>query len=267
MKHLRITTIVVCVFVVIGIQQTHAGDDNKTSWIRGLRFKFDDGNVMEEIDPSQNIDQIEQVDDPTLKIESKEKGTHEFGRRLIKPFINAAASVASGAASRISKAFNFVTHTTGLDTNSSFFSGPADSFKHHIKAIYPGTRWCGDGDKAKSDDDLGTFEDTDKCCRAHDKCFEFIPAGETKFGLHNTGLFTRSHCDCDNEFYSCLKNSTDMIARKIGFTYFSILGPQCFREDYFVSGCIHYSRGKCIEYRSDPTKGKLFQWFDSPLFI
>lgn len=70
-----------------------------------------------------------------------------------------------------------------LPANSSFTDG--------VQIIFPGTLWCGGGDKAKSDDDLGRLKDTDACCRDHDKCKDNILAGEEKYGLENSGLFTR----------------------------------------------------------------------------
>lgn len=57
--------------------------------------------------------------------------------------------------------------------------------------IILGTLWCGDGDIATKYQDLGYHKLTDACCRGHDNCEDFIPAGEEKYGLQNTGLFTR----------------------------------------------------------------------------
>ncbi|CAL1298217.1 unnamed protein product [Larinioides sclopetarius] len=48
------------------------------------------------------------------------------------------------------------------------------------KIIMPGTKWCGAGNIAVNDDDLGYFEDVDRCCRAHDKCNDIIPPGGSK---------------------------------------------------------------------------------------
>lgn len=57
--------------------------------------------------------------------------------------------------------------------------------------LIAGTLWCGGGDKARSNEDLGRFKDTDACCREHDFCQDNILAGEEKHGLINGGLFTR----------------------------------------------------------------------------
>lgn len=39
------------------------------------------------------------------------------------------------------------------------------------------------------------------------------------------------------KFFECLKNAKDKIAKQIGFTYFSVLGPQCFKMDYPIEDC------------------------------
>lgn len=60
-----------------------------------------------------------------------------------------------------------------------------------------GTIWCGDGHSAQArSSDLGLFFFTDTCCRQHDACKMYVLAGETKFGLTNTGLFTRYINSC-----------------------------------------------------------------------
>lgn len=57
--------------------------------------------------------------------------------------------------------------------------------------IYPGTKWCGPGNAAKSHDDLGVYEAEDKCCRAHDNCPQALASGECKLGICNDSPFTR----------------------------------------------------------------------------
>lgn len=83
--------------------------------------------------------------------------------------------------------------SSGLDLDLSFASGLfGSSFQNRVKAIYPGTVWCGTGDSAKGQKDIGLFYVTDSCCKAHDTCPKFIPAKSELFGLKNTGTFTRS---------------------------------------------------------------------------
>lgn len=57
--------------------------------------------------------------------------------------------------------------------------------------IFPGTKWCGPGDIAKNYNDLGTYRETDKCCREHDNCGDLILPRKSKHGLENPDSFTR----------------------------------------------------------------------------
>ncbi|XP_012541362.2 phospholipase A2 [Monomorium pharaonis] len=134
-------------------------------------------------------------------------------------------------------------------------------FKEHVHLIAPGTRWCGDGDIARDEDDLGFFKDTDACCRAHDNCKNDLLAGETEVNIINNGIFTRSACTCDFGFYNCLKNASNLIATKIGTMYFNILGQQCFQ-------CICPTEDCGLEDDTE-CKGhcKKYKWVDSPKFI
>lgn len=106
--------------------------------------------------------------------------------------------------------------------------------------LYIGTVWCGMGNAAPNDAVVGVFYATDNCCRLHDKCPDSIPPKKNRYGLSNTGVFTRSHCDCDREFYNCLKRTNSFISRQIGLTYFNILRPQCFRKEYPVIYCLKW---------------------------
>lgn len=112
-----------------------------------------------------------------------------------------------------------------------------DLFKDRVKAIYPGTLWCGGGTQARNEHEVGLFRNTDICCKAHDKCPIFIEAGKERKGLKNNGLFTRSHCKCDQLFYNCLKKINSLVSNKIGYTYFNLLRPKCFRKQYKITGC------------------------------
>ncbi|OXU28121.1 hypothetical protein TSAR_002628 [Trichomalopsis sarcophagae] len=140
------------------------------------------------------------------------------------------------------------------------------------KILYiSGTAWCGAGDVAKSSDEVGLFSMTDNCCRAHDHCNSNINAGESDHGLRNNGIFTRSHCQCDANFYHCLKDVRSIVATNIGITYFNILRPQCFKLEY-PAHCVRYGRSrlrsnKCLDYDYDYSQNKTWQWFDSPDFL
>nr|XP_023015749.1 phospholipase A2 isoform X1 [Leptinotarsa decemlineata] len=96
--------------------------------------------------------------------------------------------------------------------------------------IYPGTKWCGPGNKAQNHTDLGFHVKEDKCCRDHDKCPRFLSTGECSQGICNNSPFTRSHCDCDAAFRKCLQNVNSETANTIGAIFFNIIQVICFKE-------------------------------------
>ena len=86
------------------------------------------------------------------------------------------------------------------------------------------------GDLAKNYTDLGTRKDLDTCCRAHDHCPVRLRALRYGYGLLNFGISTKSHCVCDRDFYSCLKNVNSKLSNTIGNVYFNVLKLQCIEE-------------------------------------
>lgn len=88
--------------------------------------------------------------------------------------------------------------------------------------------WFIPGNEAKDDGDLGTKVETDKCCRAHDHCKQYIPAHGSIGGTRNDSPYTISHCDCDSEFYHCLKKANSETAKKVGNIFFNVLQVPCF---------------------------------------
>lgn len=159
----------------------------------------------------------------------------------------------------------------GREITRGGFGEVMNRHQKRIQAVFPGTRWCGTGDVARSSNDVGIFSLTDTCCRAHDACPEFINAGEDGRGLKNTGIFARSHCSCDEEFHRCLHETRSLISTKIGMTYFDILQPQCFKLEYPVKRCIRYTGfpgpKKCALYEFDTFGNKTWQWFDNRNFF
>ncbi|XP_033230768.1 phospholipase A2-like [Belonocnema kinseyi] len=139
-----------------------------------------------------------------------------------------------------------------------------------FKFIFPGTRWCGDGDIAKDEEELGFFKETDACCREHDLCSDVIYAGESKYGLTNKGFFSRVSCSCDDNFYKCLSSLCSPLAACIGITYFDILRPNCFTYDAPVTCAKEESKilfGKrCLQYKVDKTKPKTWHWRETEKF-
>ncbi|RZC37748.1 Phospholip A2 2 domain containing protein [Asbolus verrucosus] len=90
---------------------------------------------------------------------------------------------------------------------------------------------------------------------------------ETRFGLTNRALHKRSHCDCDKEFYYCLKGVNDAFSKEIGYTYFTVLQLHCFKSDFPVVDCRRrLLRGRCVEYQFNVQGEKRYQWFDNPMF-
>ncbi|XP_034189624.2 phospholipase A2-like [Osmia lignaria lignaria] len=157
------------------------------------------------------------------------------------------------------------------EKNETMISSILNPIKSKIKAIFPGTYWCGDGDISPNKEDLGFFETADACCKAHDSCPDGIPAEGIRDGLLNNGIFTRSPCDCDDAFYRCLKDANNIVAFKIGATYFNILKPQCFKKYLPVDDCTKYPwlsllNNKCDKYTNNYTQPETLEWCDSPKF-
>ncbi|OTF72824.1 hypothetical protein BLA29_008761 [Euroglyphus maynei] len=99
------------------------------------------------------------------------------------------------------------------------------------RGILPGTKWCGLGDVASTYEDLGFKLDIDLCCRAHDHCPIRLKAFRTGYGVFNFSFYSRLHCECDEDFYNCLKKSPNSYATMLGQFYFNVLRVQCLKED------------------------------------
>ncbi|CAH2097301.1 unnamed protein product [Euphydryas editha] len=221
--------------------------------------------------------QNEMLEAEKLRSREENGGIGQFTRGVIK-------TISSGLSRPLSQLMAGVRDIGSLDSDRGFISSLAsgvtsvanvansmvDVFKDRVQAIYPGTIWCGDGHSPQArSSDLGLFFFTDTCCRQHDACKMYIAAGETKFGLTNTGLFTRSHCSCDAKFRECLRKTNSLVSAQIGLTYFNVLGPQCFRKAHPIVRCVRRTRItglKCEEYELDYTKPKMWQWFDNETY-
>ncbi|KAL6255291.1 hypothetical protein P5V15_013631 [Pogonomyrmex californicus] len=141
------------------------------------------------------------------------------------------------------------------------FGSILEKFSDYVHAIAPGTLWCGSGDIAKRETDLGLFKKTDACCRAHDNCKNNILAGETEVNVKNNGIFTRSACACDHAFYHCLKNVSSIVSSDIGVTYFNILQPQCFQCICPTDDCNFNDGTECKDHCTK------YEWIDNPKYI
>ncbi|CAL8115676.1 unnamed protein product [Orchesella dallaii] len=139
--------------------------------------------------------------------------------------------------------------------------------------IYPGTHFCGVGNNAKNDSDLGYYRETDVCCREHDSCTESVSGWSchpTIKELCNWAPFTRSHCSCDDKFRECLQRSEESAAHTIGTLFFSVFGLKCYRKEYPATSCQEYGgflNIHCQKYKYDYSREPIYQFFDSPKFV
>nr|UTO68651.1 venom phospholipase A2 [Xylocopa aruana] len=136
-----------------------------------------------------------------------------------------------------------------------------DEYEPEDRIIFLGTKWCGNGNVAEGPEDLGPLKETDACCREHDMCPDLIAAGQSKHGLTNTASYTRLNCGCDEKFYNCLKNSAETGSGAVRFTYFTVLGTKCYRNEHPLI-CVKKGWFSCSKYELDKSQPKRYQWFD-----
>ncbi|TRZ00963.1 hypothetical protein DNTS_029980 [Danionella cerebrum] len=117
---------------------------------------------------------------------------------------------------------------------------------------YPGTLWCGAGNIADHYEQLGEFQDTDKCCRVHDHCPYVIHAFSSNYGYTNFKWHSLSHCDCDNALKDCLRFVNDTSSRVVGQAFFNVIEVPCF-EFSFEEQCVErHWYGVCKKYDRVP---------------
>lgn len=169
--------------------------------------------------------------------------------------------------------------------------------------MHPDTKWCGPGNTSLNGyNDLGTYKNLDKCCRAHDYCDTFIEAFKTKsFGPNNVKLqnpypYTMSSCECDMKFRKCLHTAyskwskwnedeylifvllEDMFHGEEGVAILNIeeiyfrFTDKCIWEEHPQTGCLEYDQLKndmkrCRVFLLDKTKEKKYQFFDLPFAV
>ncbi|KAI5635275.1 phospholipase a2 domain-containing protein [Phthorimaea operculella] len=133
--------------------------------------------------------QSEALEAERLRSKEENGGLGQFGRGILK-------SISSGLSKPLSQLMQGVKDIGSLDNDRGFVSSLAsnvasgvtsvstsvsEAFKDRVHAIYPGTVWCGDGHAPTArSGEVGLFFFTDSCCKEHDACKIFIPAGETK---------------------------------------------------------------------------------------
>ncbi|EZA62662.1 hypothetical protein DMN91_007504 [Ooceraea biroi] len=102
--------------------------------------------------------------------------------------------------------------------------------------ILPGTRWCGRGNIARNNSELGTYNELDACCRAHDSCEDYIRPKSEKYGLYNKYICRSSLCECEVQFYNCLAQISGLYSSIVGQVYFRKC-KKCFRTYYDITEC------------------------------
>ncbi|XP_015789690.1 uncharacterized protein LOC107366574 [Tetranychus urticae] len=185
------------------------------------------------------------------------------------PIVNVSFSFLQNLISRCQdlERFNIQNGPTAMNLQSDDQSeanrgNSTDSIYGFWRGIIPGTKWCGPGDIAKDYFDVGQIWEIDLCCRAHDHCPYRLKAFRTDYGLINLAFYTRSHCECDEEFHRCLKKSNTNLGSTLGNIYFNVMQVQCFKEEEETS-CVRSrfnSNGQkeCISYAPNGNRKMIF---------
>ncbi|XP_064485215.1 uncharacterized protein LOC135397552 [Ornithodoros turicata] len=142
------------------------------------------------------------------------------------------------------------------------------SYPENTWLIYPGTKWCGSGNIALHEQELGELIEVDKCCRQHDYATETINPRETKHGLTNYRGYPITTCNDDWKFYACLKKEGSPAAMEIGHIYFDMLSPLCFLKNH-TTECQEYftsHQSVCKTYGIDKSKPQTWQKVWNPTF-
>ncbi|KAI1291944.1 Acidic phospholipase A2 PA4 [Halotydeus destructor] len=148
-----------------------------------------------------------------------------------------------------------------LPSHLNATDGSKSSMLTSWRALLPGTKWCGLGDSASNYFDLGKRKDVDVCCRAHDHCPIRLKALRSGYGLLNLSLYTKSHCDCDEDFMRCLRHVNSKVSEMLGNFYFNIMKVQCIKEEKTLI-CKEYRKSangkdECVRFESDKNNTKM----------
>lgn len=130
------------------------------------------------------------------------------------------------------------------------------------------TRYCGPGSRIRQKffpNEQRSYNDIDQCCKMHDDCPNFVEKEEhynqypgleirpqffSRYGwqisMENHTIFVlqfflsfRLQCQCDSDFYKCLKQLNTTYANSVGIGY-SIFQRHCFELEHPVEGCLQY---------------------------
>ena len=67
---------------------------------------------------------------------------------------------------------------------------------------------------------------------------------QTRYNLFNFAPYTKSHCECDQMFYNCLKAVNSSKADAVGDVFFNVLGIQCVEERLGGRGCVQSNKAR-----------------------
>lgn len=107
------------------------------------------------------------------------------------------------------------------------------------------TNYCGPGNMAGSGNQTvcGWFNGVDECCKAHDSCRNYIVSKSDYAEYPNLPpkqlYFTSLSCDCDVEFYNCIKQTKSIFGELILGIY-SVAQFSCFQYEYKVTRCAQH---------------------------
>lgn len=107
------------------------------------------------------------------------------------------------------------------------------------------TNYCGPGDTAgpRNETVCGLLNGVDECCKAHDSCENYIVSKNDYEVYPNlpqrTHYFTSLSCECDVNFYNCVKQTNSIIGELI-LAIYSVAQISCFQHEYKIERCMKY---------------------------
>lgn len=76
-------------------------------------------------------------------------------------------------------------------------------------------------------------------------------------------------CTCEQKFINCLQAVNSMVSNTLGYIYFGAT-KQCMALGHPIVNCKTYMDGtfrrRCIRYKIDKTKPKIWQLYDMPFY-
>lgn len=107
------------------------------------------------------------------------------------------------------------------------------------------TNFCGPGDTAgpRNETVCGVFNGVDECCKAHDSCDNYI-VSKSDYDVYPSLpwkqlYFTSLSCECDVDFYNCVKQTNSIFGELILGIY-SVAQMTCFQHEYKIERCAKY---------------------------